>query len=156
MTFRRDHLGEPLDPVVQVVRRPVQPNEEQAFDRGSDGSGRGNQQDSGRFVPSNEGMEMDAHGSEIGRDQDPAIFGSDPQSFWIRRAIRDRAGGRPELYRRLSSEQSFANGGINVSVRLKTDLQAGLGAAAFLARSKRSIMSCGMGYWALIVSKMRS
>lgn len=104
----------------------------------------------------NEAVEMDAHGPQVARDQHPAIFCREPQNFWIESAIRDCARGRPEVYRRLSSEQSFPNVGIDVSVGLKADLQASLGAASFLARSKRSIISCGMGYCALSCSKMRS
>jgi hypothetical protein len=130
-----------VDPIVQVVRRPVQPNEEQPFDCGSDGPGRRNEQNSGRFVRRNEALEMDAHGSQVARDQDPAIFCRDQQDFCIERAIRDCANGRPEVYLRLSSEQSFPNIGIDVRVSLKADLQASLGDASFLARSKRSIIS---------------
>ena len=138
---RTIRLWEPLDPVAQVVRRPGQPNEEQPFDRGSDGSGRRNQQNSRRFVCRYEAMEMDVHGSQVARDQDPAIRCRDPQNFWIERAIRNCARCRPEVYRRLSSEQSFPNVGIDIGVSLKADLQASLGAASFLARSKRSIIS---------------
>jgi hypothetical protein len=96
----------------------VQPNEKQPFDRGSDGSGRRNYQNSRRFVRRNEVVEMDAHGSQVGRDQDPAIFCRDPQDFRIDRAIRDCARGRPEVYRRLSLEQSFPNVGIDVRRQL--------------------------------------
>jgi hypothetical protein len=51
------------------------------------------------------------------------------------------ARSRLEVYRWLSSEQPFPNGGIDVSISLEADLQASLDAASFLARSKRSIIS---------------
>lgn len=89
----------------------------------------------------NKAVEMDAHGSQVAGDQAPAIFCRDPQDFRIDSAVRDRARGRAEVYRRLSSEQSLSNVGIDVSVSLKADLQASLGADSFLARSKRSIIS---------------
>jgi hypothetical protein len=134
-------LWEPPNPVAQVIRRPTQPNKEQAFDRGSNGSGRRNQQNSWRFVPHNEVMEMDAHSSQVARDQDVPVLCRDTQRFWIESAIWDCTCGWAELYRRFSSEQSLPNVGIDISVRLKTDLQASLTAASFLACSKRSIMS---------------
>ena len=89
----------------------------------------------------NEAVEMDAHGSQVARDKDPVILSRDPQNFRIESAIRDFARSRPEVYRRLSSQQSIPNVGIDVSVSLKADLQTSLGAASFLARSKRSIIS---------------
>src|SRR5258708_29087668 len=70
-------------------------------------------------------------------DQDPAIFCCDPQNFWIERAERDCARGRPEAYRRLSSEQSFPNGGIYVSISFKADFYPSLVPPSFLVRSKR-------------------
>jgi hypothetical protein len=134
-------LWKPLNPVAKIVERPVHPDEKQAFDRGSDGSGRRNQQNSGRLVGGNEAMEMNAHRSQIARDQDPAVFRRDPQDFRIESAIRNYARSRPEVYRGLPPQQSFPNVRIYVSVSLKTDLQASVGAASFLARSKRSIIS---------------
>ena len=95
-------------------------------------------------------------GPEISRDQDPAILCRDPQYFRIESAFRNYAPGRPEVYRGLSSEQSFPNVGIDVSVSLKADVQANLAAASFLPRSKRSIISWGIGYRDLISSKTRS
>jgi hypothetical protein len=86
-------------------------------------------------------MEMDIHRSQVATDQDPAIFRRDPQDFRIESAIRDCTRSRSEVYRRLSSEQSFPYVRINVGVGLKADLQASLAAASFLARSKRSIIS---------------
>jgi hypothetical protein len=134
-------LWEPLDPVLEILGRPVQPNEEQPFDRGSNGSGRWNQQNSRRFVCRNKAVEMDAHTSEVARNQNSTIFRRNPQNFWIESAIWDCTPRRLEIYRRLSSEQSIPYVGIDVSVSLKPDLQASLAATSFLARSKRSIIS---------------
>ena len=88
-----------------------------------------------------EAMEMDMHRSQVARDQDPAIFRRDPQHFRIESGIRNCTRSRPEVYRRLSPEQSFPYVLIDVSVGLKADLQASVAAASFLARSKRSIIS---------------
>jgi len=87
-------LWEPLDPVVQVVRRPVRPNEKQPFDCGSDGSGRRNHQDSRRFVGRNEAVEMDAHGSEnCARGREEVYRGLSPE---VLSECRDRCRRRLE------------------------------------------------------------
>lgn len=86
-------------------------------------------------------LEMDAHGSQVARDQNSTIFRRNPQDFWIESAIWDSTRRRSEIYRRFSSEQSLPYVGIDVSVSLEADLQASLAATSFLARSKRSIIS---------------
>ena len=45
---------------------------------------------------------------------------------------------------------------IKISVSLKSDLQTGLADLSFFTRSNRSIISAGIGCWALISSKIRS
>lgn len=43
-------------------------------------------------------MEIDAHGSQVARHQDPAIFRRDPQDFQIESALRDYARSRLKVY----------------------------------------------------------
>lgn len=85
-------------------------------------------------------MEMHGHGSQVARDQDPTVISRNAQNFSIESSVRYYTRGWSKVYRGLSSEEPFANVGIDVGVGLKADFQAGLG-ASFWARSKRSIMS---------------
>ena len=99
---------------------------------------------------------MRAHSSNVPGNQDPIIFGRDAQNLRIESAVGNCARCRPKIYRWLSSEQALPDVRIDISVGLKADFQASLVGASLLAFSKRSIMSWGMGYCALISSKMRS
>jgi len=98
---------------------------------------------------------MNAHRSQVARDENPITIGCDLQDFRIERTVWNYARSRLKVYWWLSSEQPFPDVGVDVSVGLKADFQANRGGASFLARSKRSIMSCGMGYCALSSSKMQ-
>ncbi len=84
---------------------------------------------------------MDTHGSYVARDQNPTVLRRNAQNLRIGRAFWNRPRRRPEVYRGLPPEHTFSNVGIDISVSLKSDLQASFAAASFLARSKRSILS---------------
>jgi hypothetical protein len=111
------------------------------LDRGSDGPGRRNQQDPGRFSIGDEILKVDAHGSQIAGHKNPIIIGCDLQNFGIEGALPNCTRSRSKIYRRLSSKQPFPNVGINVGISLKANSQANRDGASFFARSKRSIIS---------------
>jgi hypothetical protein len=99
--------------------------------------------------PTSKGLE--SHGSNIAGDENAIIFGCDSQHLRIEGAIRKHSRGGAKINQRLSAEQSLANVRIYIGVCLKSDLQeASFAVESTRARSKRSAISRGIGYCALI------
>ena len=75
---------------------------------------------------------------------------------WIGRAIWNNTGRALKVHRGLLASQTPPDVWVKIRVGLKGNLQGCLADLSCLTRSKRSIMSAGMGYRALISSKIRS
>ena len=84
---------------------------------------------------------MGTHSSQVTGNQYPIFICRDCQNFRIKGTVRDRARRRLKIYGGFPPEQALPDIGIDVGVGLKADFQERLDGDAFLARSKRSIIS---------------
>jgi hypothetical protein len=78
------------------------------------------------------------------------------QNSSIGRAVWNDTGRASKVHRGLLAPQTPPDIWVKIRVGLKSNLQASLADLSCLTRSNRSIMSVGMGYRALISSKIRS
>lgn len=83
---------------------------------------------------------MRVHRSHVAGNEDPIVIGCNCQHLRIDGTARNYACSQPKIYRRLSSEESLPDVGIDISVGLKADFQASLGGASFFPSLKRSTM----------------
>ena len=147
---------EPLHDILQILRRPVQPDEQEAVDGDANRPRGRNPQHTGGLPKSNKLFKMNPHRSEITGYQHTPLIRRDSEHVRVGGAVGNNAGRRLEFDRWFPADQPPPDVGVDIGVSLKSDLQASLAAASLRARSNRSIMSCGIGYRALISSKIRS
>jgi hypothetical protein len=94
---------------------------------------------------------VNAHRPHVVRNENAAGIRRDLQNGWIGRAIWNNTGCASEVHRGLLAPQTPPDVWVKIRVGLRGNLQACLADLSCLTRSKRSIMSAGMGYRALIL-----
>ena len=104
----------------------------------------------------NEIFEVNSHRADIPRNENATGVGGNLQDAWIGSTVWNYAGRSSEVDGGLPAPQTPPDVRVEIRVGLKGDLQASSTDPSCLTRSKRSIMSAGIGYCALISSKRRS
>lgn len=91
-------------------------------------------------------LEVVLHRSHIARDKHSAGLSGNPQHFQIGGAVRNHAGGIPEIDGWFAAPQTSADVRIDVGVSLKSNLQEDFGDGGLFTASKHSNILAGIGY----------
>jgi hypothetical protein len=93
----------------------------------------------------NEIFEVHSHRPDIPRNENATGVGSNSQNSWIGGPVRDYAGRASKVDGGLPAPQTPPDVRVKIRVGLKGNFQASSTDLSCLTRSKRSIMSAGMG-----------
>lgn len=99
---------------------------------------------------------MDGHGGDVPRHENSPRVSRNPEDLTIRSAVRKHSLSPAEVDSRFPQSQASLDFRVQIGVGLKAELQASFAALSRFTRSKRSSISAGIGYSALISSKRRS
>lgn len=121
-------VGQPPGLISKLIRRPLEPNKQQAFNDRRQGARGRDQNETGRFGMLDELCELGGHGLHVGGNQDAPSLRRQLQDVGIGSAVGDDADMALNIDARFAAAESPPDIRIKVGVGLEPDLQATFGA----------------------------